>query len=131
MTTWTEDRVERLKADVALNISATAIAARLSDDEVTITRNAVLGKLDRMGLKLNYRGVKTRTTPFRGLRTKEIERRKKKCGEFMGIPLLDLQPDQCRYPQGEGPFLFCGQPQQEGQPYCDTHCAICFNQWTS
>lgn len=35
--------------------------------------------------------------------------------------LLDLRPGQCRWPQGDGPFLFCGARQDEGGPYCREH----------
>lgn len=41
-------------------------------------------------------------------------------GDFLGLTILDLQSDSCRYPHGE-PTLFCGQPQREGSAYCDHH----------
>lgn len=46
-------------------------------------------------------------------------------GEFLGLDLLDLDFGQCRYPQGDGPVLFCGQPARNGSPYCDRHHKLC------
>ena len=47
-------------------------------------------------------------------------------GAFLGIALVDLCQDHCRFPQGELPILFCGQPQVEGSPYCEKHTNLCF-----
>lgn len=42
------------------------------------------------------------------------------------VPLLELVPDGCRYPNGNFvPYLFCNQPTSEGS-YCAGHAAICF-----
>ena len=32
--------------------------------------------------------------------------------------LSDLGPDDCRFPQGDGPFLFCGEKTNGRGPYC-------------
>ena len=47
-------------------------------------------------------------------------------GEFLGIALIDLTPTSCRYPEGEEPVLFCGQPRVKGSPYCCKHHKLCF-----
>jgi hypothetical protein len=36
-------------------------------------------------------------------------------GEFT---IVDLGPDTCRFPFGDGPFLFCGATPMPGKPYC-------------
>lgn len=36
------------------------------------------------------------------------------------VNLLDLQPEQCRWPYGEGPYTFCGHPAVFGS-YCGPH----------
>ncbi|PDT77227.1 GcrA family cell cycle regulator [Bradyrhizobium sp. C9] len=46
VATWSEDRVERLKKLWASGISCSRIAAELGD----VTRNAVIGKVHRLGL---------------------------------------------------------------------------------
>lgn len=48
-------------------------------------------------------------------------------GEFLNIGLLDLEPGQCRYAQGdELPYLFCGQPAKDESSYCPTHHGLCY-----
>jgi hypothetical protein len=32
--------------------------------------------------------------------------------------IMDLADDTCRFPLGDGPFLFCGAPSMPGKPYC-------------
>ena len=47
-------------------------------------------------------------------------------GEFLGLHILELDLDQCRYPEGDGDNIrFCGQPQAPGSPYCAAHHRIC------
>lgn len=41
--------------------------------------------------------------------------------EFLGLTLKQLERGHCRYPRGDGPFLFCGQPKMAGKSYC-AHC---------
>ena len=38
----------------------------------------------------------------------------------LGLSLMDLSRNQCRFVIGDGPYLFCGLPVQEGSsvPYC-------------
>lgn len=41
--------------------------------------------------------------------------------------ILDLEETDCRYPVGDrAPYLFCGEPKVEGQPYCARCCQISF-----
>lgn len=41
--------------------------------------------------------------------------------------LLDLEPNDCRYPVNEGgPFLFCAEPSAKGSSYCAHHRDLCF-----
>lgn len=42
-----------------------------------------------------------------------------------GRQLMELGPDDCRYPFGEGPFTFCGDPAIIGSSYCELHRLIC------
>lgn len=41
--------------------------------------------------------------------------------------LLELEDGDCRFPYGDGPFTFCGNPIKKGSPYCGAHSALCFN----
>jgi GcrA cell cycle regulator len=38
--------------------------------------------------------------------------------------LLDLAPDECRFPFGDKPFTFCGCRAVTGLPYCVGHTRI-------
>jgi|HubBroStandDraft_1064217.scaffolds.fasta_scaffold08818_3 GcrA cell cycle regulator len=40
------------------------------------------------------------------------------------VTLADLEPGDCRFPFGEGPFTFCGAPKLGGS-YCGFHAKIC------
>jgi GcrA cell cycle regulator len=46
---------------------------------------------------------------------------------FLGIALIDLNQNHCRYPEGDDPILFCGQPALKGSPYCVTHTKLCYD----
>lgn len=41
--------------------------------------------------------------------------------------LVELEDNDCRFPFGEGPFLFCGDPVQGKSSYCAHHHAICYS----
>lgn len=38
--------------------------------------------------------------------------------------LIELQIWQCRYPQGDFPFEFCGRLRKSKSPYCPAHHAL-------
>jgi hypothetical protein len=42
------------------------------------------------------------------------------------LPVLALDSGQCKFPDGEYPFQFCGRPQVEGSAYCQEHLKIIF-----
>lgn len=46
-----------------------------------------------------------------------------RCAEIdpLHISLLDLKPEDCRWPYGDRDFTFCGHPQLEGSSYCGAH----------
>jgi hypothetical protein len=51
----------------------------------------------------------------RALEPQPAERSRPPVGKFT---LLDLGADTCRFPIGDGPYLFCGAPPVAGLPYC-------------
>lgn len=61
--------------------------------------------------------IKTLTTDLPELRCVEIDPRL--------VSLEDLRRGECRYPYGDGPFLFCGHLKLEGSSYCPEHHALC------
>lgn len=40
--------------------------------------------------------------------------------------LLELRLGECRWPEGEGPFSFCGAPAITDKPYCPHHHGIAY-----
>ena len=106
---WTEVRVKKLTKLWEKNISAREIAEKLGGG---ISRNAVIGKANRLGL------------------TKVTETKKE-------ISLTDADNDKifhlkikgCRWPFGDpgsDDFYFCGAKQVLGKPYCLEHCMLAY-----
>jgi GcrA cell cycle regulator len=141
---WTDARTERLKALWADGRSASEIAGLLGE----VTRNAVIGKVHRLGLagrKTTSRKPLPRRTSPRRNRPGSVERRQPPT-RFMRpaalppappppvaalmLPLRQLRDDQCRWPVGdprEAGFGFCGCQKVAGVPYCAHHAAIAYN----
>jgi GcrA cell cycle regulator len=141
---WTAERVEQLKALYAAGLSCGEIAARMGG----ITRNAVLGKVHRLGLPLRgndhlfgrtrqpcqtKRRRERRDSPFRLLLAARraapaplpvIE------SETGRVPFLALEPGACRYIPGDVRVdsRACGDPIVPGLPYCERHALRCFAQ---
>lgn len=126
---WTPKKVEELISHFEAGLSARMIAEQLGD----MSRNAVIGKLTRMGLM----GGGSFKQPENGARTKRVrkaldhkqERRQEvpapqlRVADVvpMHVSLLDLKHNMCRYPFGDGPFTFCGCPVLDGLSYCEPH----------
>ncbi len=105
--TWTDWQTAELKRLHALNWSARQIG-----EHIDKSRNAVIGKANRLGLAKPTKSSRTR----RRTAIKLVPPPKPR-----GIPLLALKASQCRWPRGEGPYTFCGLRTKPGQPYCEGH----------
>lgn len=133
---WADELVEALKKLYADGLSGAQIAAELG---YPFTRNAVIGKIHRLGLQIPTGTVRIDRekvlrqrvrTPRQRLRREAVppraphepvlERLAQEPApvEFLAIPFEALTADTCRWPRGEGPFFFCGQPPVTGCPYC-------------
>ena len=102
---WTDERIERLKAMWAEGKTASAIAEELGG----VSRNAVIGKAHRLGLSGRPSPIKKK--PSRG------------------ATILALTERMCKWPVGDpkhADFHFCGKPAQPGMPYCAEHAAIAY-----
>lgn len=139
-TWWTYDRTEVLRKLWAIGVSFSGIAAELG-----ATRCAVGGKIHRM--EFTGPGTYRRRTDeqIKATKRKKDERRNERrrshpvvvkpkltvtnlealrCVEVipLGKTLLELGPNECRYPFGDNaPYSFCGHPQFEGSSYCGGH----------
>ena len=99
---WTSKRVSALIALWSEGLSTSEIGGRLG-----VTKNAVVGKVHRLGL------------PKRGSPIKQ----KSKPAEIIG--LSSLRPGMCSWPEGDPgteDFNFCGAEIVPGKTYCKDHC---------
>ena len=102
---WTPERIAALIALWNEELPASEIGRRLG-----ITKNAVIGKVHRLGL------TKRRAT------VEKVEM-------FELVRLDSLRAGMCSWPMGdpgEETFHFCGSPASTGKPYCSKHCEIAY-----
>ena len=64
--TWTDERIESLKTLWNDGLSASQIAAELSDHRTSISRNSVLSKVHRLGISDRPNGRVGRKSPWHG-----------------------------------------------------------------
>jgi GcrA cell cycle regulator len=50
-----------------------------------------------------------------------------RCAEVTSrnLSFAELEASDCRYPEGDGPFTFCGNPKLKGSSYCTAHHFLC------
>jgi GcrA cell cycle regulator len=135
---WTEDRVQRLTALWRAGRSAREVAAALGG----VTRNAVIGKVFRLGLSAGRAAPARARAPSgprgRQLRIAAPRRAPAAVPPALGPVVVELSPlaasveglrlRSCRWPIGdpkrEG-FGFCGRDAPAG-PYCATHRSVAY-----
>jgi GcrA cell cycle regulator len=139
---WPEARKEQLRKLWTDGLSCRDIAAQLGDG---LSRNAVIGMVTRMGLSHRPRSggrpakkrpvPRTRTLPRFAFRTPPARPGHGPVDLPVEQPanpvtLLELTDRSCRWPSGNNPatMLFCGATSVEGQPYCERHCRVAFQQ---
>ena len=106
---WTEAKVKKLTKLWEKNISAREIAEKLG---VGISRNAVIGKANRLGLTKDL-------SPKKELSLTDADDDK----------MFNLKIKGCRWPFGDpgtDDFYFCGAKQVPGKPYCLEHCMLAY-----
>lgn len=136
---WNDDQVAELRTMFEKRLTAGTIAERTGR-----TRNAVIGKLGRLGLHANKNrpaGIKFGIA--RDARADRIRARKaaaelpppvpverfinRPAPGYRGKPMIELEPGECRYPIGEPVLLFCGAPvAADGLSWCADHRRLCF-----
>ena len=149
--TWTDERVEMLKKLWTDGLSASQIAAELGG----ITRNAVIGKVHRLGLSGRAKSPssaaprprKPRPThmmriPRPAMRGNtalaqaydyEVEPEPELVENIIPIgqrkSLLELTEETCRWPIGDpgaADFFFCGGQAVASGPYCGYHSRVAY-----
>jgi len=149
---WTEEAVEALRRLALEGRSATMIAAAIGAG----SRNAVIGKANRIGVRLGggsapegagapgvERRPRPRTAPNQALAPRRQasapalvrERGRKwifadaKVGEMLRVGLEDVGEVQCRWPVGDpidDDFAYCGLQTAPGRSYCAGHCRMAY-----
>ena len=114
---WTEDRLIDLTKLWGEGLSITQIGLVLG-----VSRNAVVGKVHRMGLPKRQSPI-VRSDKPKAPRP-PIQRRR-------AVPLTLEQWDRntCSWPIGDpktDDFKFCTEQSEPGRPYCTTHCAMAY-----
>ena len=141
--TWTPERVEQLRTHVVAGLSCSQIAA-----EIGVTRNAVIGKIHRLGLSPGRpAGAPARSSPQRAGRPLRFSSQRQMLRLLVpGAPsetaaaevpldstqhcsLLELKQGTCRWPvgdQADGDFAFCGNEAVAGFSYCSGHARMAY-----
>lgn len=152
---WTDERVATLSKLWADGLSASQIAAELGG----VTRNAVIGKVHRLGLsgraKPTSSGVKrvkraprsggynarprtSRKLPATGREggltaAARIAIEDMVAPESKKLDLVDLTEKTCKWPHGDpatDDFHFCGHSTKDETPYCEYHGKLAFQPTT-
>jgi GcrA cell cycle regulator len=140
---WTSERIEQLRNCVASGLSCSQIAA-----EIGVTRNAVIGKIHRLGLSPGRPAAPARFCPPRVRSPRLSPQRQFVRLMFAPAPgvagekadprpvesmqrcsLLDLAPDKCRWPVGDpckADFAYCGNQAVGGFSYCAGHARMAY-----
>jgi GcrA cell cycle regulator len=145
---WTDERVEELKKLWADGLSASQIAKQLGG----VTRNAVIGKVHRLGLSgratpsrparrptkpSRPRTTTASTAPARSSRPSPsappaalpvpVEPAVLPSGELATV--LTLRDSMCKWPLGDpskSSFRFCGHKTPGGNAYCEAHANMAY-----
>lgn len=142
LSSWTDDRVQLLSTLWSEGLSASQIARRLTGG---VTRNAVIGKVHRLGLagraapsrpatrrpKRLTRAPRVRTAPARRLASITPAPSPEPAQEGPGTAtVLSVGRHDCRWPIGDplaASFSLCGRPASRGA-YCACHGALAYRQ---
>ena len=124
---WTEERIWLLNSLVAEGLSGQQIA-----DKMGISRNAVIGKLDRLkGKRIrkkpgNNGSYLTNAATIRRI-VHRAERKPppepKHDIPSLNISFEDLEPHHCRFICDN---TYCGQPKYGDESWCYDHCHIVY-----
>jgi len=140
--TWTAERIEQLRHCVGSGLTCSQIAAAIG-----VTRNAVIGKIHRLGLSpARPAGASARSCPPRARHPRNSPHSRLFrliVAEAPGIAaaapepidsaqrcsLLEIAQDKCHWPIGDphaADFAFCGNDAVTGFSYCAGHARMAY-----
>lgn len=140
---WTDERVATLKKLWADGLSASQIAKQMGE----VTRNAVIGKVQRLGLS----GRATPSRPGPKVKKSNAPKQSKGSGESKQtapssqpaalvadpvilpdgelVTVLTIRDSMCKWPIGHpnsADFRFCGAETHNGGQYCEGHASMAY-----
>jgi GcrA cell cycle regulator len=149
---WTEAAIETLRQLALEGRSASSIAAALGAP----SRNVVIGKANRIGIKLTGQVgsaprapraiterprrpaiARTGSALWKRAVVPALPRERKRTwvfaeaqvGEMLRVGLEDIGEGACRWPLGDPTsedFVYCGVPTANGRSYCAGHCRMAY-----
>ena len=132
---WTDEKIDDLKKLWAKGLSTAEIGRELG-----VSKNAVVGKSHRLGLKPRPSPIAGKTAEPAApgaapaaaaaapAKPKAAKPAKPKEVARIG-DIIDLGPQMCRWPfndPGDEDFHFCGRQVTPSKPYCPEHCAVAY-----
>lgn len=143
--TWTEERVDLLKRLWSEGLSASQIAGEIGG----VTRNAVIGKVHRLGLSGRATPSQPQRSTFKAPRAPRpaiavspAPRRAIEPAMPSQLPAPSLAPEEpgtatvltlgahmCKWPIGDpasDSFTFCGRRSDREGPYCAEHARVAY-----
>ncbi len=131
--TWSAERIDTMTLLWKDGLTATDIAAKLGG----VTRCAVLGKLDRLGIvrslpkgkraevaRKEQRLVRTAAAP--GPTAPKLPAPTRIDLQSKRLTFDELNASTCRWPEGESDYRYCGHQVEPGEPYCPEHGALAY-----
>lgn len=104
--------------------SARKISETLREDGHIMTRNACIGVISRMNLakratlSFTSRPIRPRMPP------KPIEPVPDNFPPSLHLDMIEVSDATCRWPEGDGPFFFCGDAPHGKSVYCEFHHSV-------
>jgi GcrA cell cycle regulator len=128
-SSWTDERVKALKRLWKEGVSATDVASMLGG----VSRNAVIGKVHRLGLQRRKQTFVKKIYPKKITKIKSANKKREREYEAPPSPvepkhidLMELSNSTCRYPHTkDGRTTYCGHQTAEGSSYCKHHKSVC------
>lgn len=145
--TWTVERENMLRDLWSTGLSCSQIADKLGG----VSRSAIIGKAHRLDLPARAvrlsdeeREARQKQSRARETARKALHRLRKRIAMGERVPpriapepipesikplhvnLLELEPYQCRWPYGEGPYTFCGHLKRGDPSYCGFHARLVY-----
>ncbi|HKS84663.1 MAG TPA: GcrA family cell cycle regulator [Pseudolabrys sp.] len=135
--TWTAERIAQLRSGVSAGLTCAQIAL-----EIGVSRNAVIGKISRLGLSRGRRPGAPRSRKESSIRRPQVlTQRLMLKALFASAPiaedvvsaepcsLFNLAPHKCRWPIGgidAVGYTFCGNCTVNGMSYCAGHMRMAY-----